>query len=554
MRSETPLYDSPDERAAFACELARQLERVGEYEQARDALYEWWTIAAESNANSISDQAIRAEVLLRVGSLTGWLGSTSQMAGAQEAAKTLITKSLEIFDNLRDREKAIEARSELALCHWREGALDDARVLLETARSDLKDDESEGRVRLSLLTAMVETSAGRRHDALRTCREALPVAELIPNPEVKGRLHNQLASLYAHLGRTESREDYLDIALVEYTAASFYFEQAGMSRYEAMVENNVGFLFLTLDRPKDARDHLDRARIVFKKLGDLKGVAQVDESRARVLISEKRYEEAERLSHSAAKIVAKGDEDRILAEMLITRGISLARMGKYSLAQTVLERSMEVSMNSGDRENTAVAALTILEELASHISPVDRSSLFGKASELLTFSQQSGVLRRLINCAREVFIPHLHSSKRQLRVFLCHAKDDKQAVQELYKRLVDRNVDPWLDEEKLLPGQDWDLEIAKAVRESDVVIVCLSQKSTNKTGFVQKEIKYALDVADQQPEGSIFLIPLRLEKCIVPDRLKRLQWVDFFKYTGFTRLVNSLTRKAIELSLAPPQV
>ena len=105
-------------------------------------------------------------------------------------------------------------------------------------------------------------------------------------------------------------------------------------------------------------------------------------------------------------------------------------------------------------------------------------------------------------------------TKRPLKVFLCHASGDKPVVRELYKRLIAEGVDAWLDQEKLLPGQDWRVEIPRAVREADVVVICLSNKSITKEGYVQKEIKFALDSAEEKPEGTIFLIPARLEDCV----------------------------------------
>ncbi|HTP10322.1 MAG TPA: TIR domain-containing protein, partial [Anaerolineae bacterium] len=89
-----------------------------------------------------------------------------------------------------------------------------------------------------------------------------------------------------------------------------------------------------------------------------------------------------------------------------------------------------------------------------------------------------------------------------LRIFLCHSSADKPAVRELYQRLRADGFAPWLDEEDLLPGQDWQHEIPKVVRNADAVIVCLSHGSITKTGYVQKEIKFALDVADEQPEDT----------------------------------------------------
>jgi formylglycine-generating enzyme required for sulfatase activity len=144
-------------------------------------------------------------------------------------------------------------------------------------------------------------------------------------------------------------------------------------------------------------------------------------------------------------------------------------------------------------------------------------------------------------------------SKQALRVFLCHASGDKPAVRALHQRLCAEGIDAWLDEEKLLPGQDWEFEISKAVRDSHVVIVCLSRGSITKAGFVQKEIKSALDVADQQPEGAIFLIPAKLEECQVPDRLSRRHWVNLFEERGYEWLMRALQSRAgaLGISISP---
>jgi len=105
---------------------------------------------------------------------------------------------------------------------------------------------------------------------------------------------------------------------------------------------------------------------------------------------------------------------------------------------------------------------------------------------------------------------------------LCHSSHDKPLVRELYRKLVAEGMKPWLDEESLHPGQEWDSEIRIAIRKSDVVVVCISGHSVSKAGYLQKEIKLALDVADEQPEGEIFLIPIRFDDCPLPKRLSHL--------------------------------
>jgi TIR domain len=98
----------------------------------------------------------------------------------------------------------------------------------------------------------------------------------------------------------------------------------------------------------------------------------------------------------------------------------------------------------------------------------------------------------------------------------------------------------WFDEEDLLPGQDWEYEISKAIRSSRYVVACLSKASVSKAGYIQKELRKALDVADEQPEGVAYLIPVRLEECEIPERLQRWQWVDLFKDQQYERLVRVL--------------
>lgn len=133
---------------------------------------------------------------------------------------------------------------------------------------------------------------------------------------------------------------------------------------------------------------------------------------------------------------------------------------------------------------------------------------------------------------------------RKSIAFLCHASQDRVAVEELYKRLKADGFDPWLDKKKLLPGQVWEDEILKAVSASDVVVVCLSRQAGKKIGFIQKEIRTALDIADRQPPGTIFVIPAKLEPCDLPDRLAAWQSVDLFEPHGYGQLVAAIQHRA----------
>src|SRR3712207_2923384 len=141
------------------------------------------------------------------------------------------------------------------------------------------------------------------------------------------------------------------------------------------------------------------------------------------------------------------------------------------------------------------------------------------------------------------------SPAKNLSVFLCHGSEDKATVREIYARLRQDGVRPWLDEEEILPGQDWDTEIRRAVRQSHAILVCLSSSSVRKEGYLQKELRLALDAADEKPDGTIFIIPLKLDDCELPERLRHWQWVDWRDDSAYLRILRSLRARADECGI-----
>ncbi|MBI3165703.1 MAG: toll/interleukin-1 receptor domain-containing protein [Chloroflexi bacterium] len=146
------------------------------------------------------------------------------------------------------------------------------------------------------------------------------------------------------------------------------------------------------------------------------------------------------------------------------------------------------------------------------------------------------------------------TDKRPLKVFLCYAHTDKPKVRELYRYLKRRGINPWFDEEHLVGGQDWQVEIPKAIATSDAIIICLTKNSVDKEGYIQKEIKFALDKALEMPEGRIFLIPVKFEECDVPFTLSRYQWVDLTVESGYAKMMKALKFRASQLERSTVEV
>jgi hypothetical protein len=129
------------------------------------------------------------------------------------------------------------------------------------------------------------------------------------------------------------------------------------------------------------------------------------------------------------------------------------------------------------------------------------------------------------------------------QVFVAYGKEDAEMVRRLCDALEAVGFNPWMDERKLVPGQNWPRAIESAIENSDFFLACYSENSVNKKGGFHSEIRYALDCARQIPLDDIFIVPVRLTACRVPRAIQReLQYVDLFPdwIDGLARLVTML--------------
>jgi tetratricopeptide (TPR) repeat protein len=385
-----------DWEARRACEQARELERAGDYEGARAALGKLWSRIGERPAVDKLSPEMRAEALLRVGSLSGRLGSANQVPGAQEFAGDLLTESITVFESLGQQDKRAEAMTNLALCYWRSGAHDDSRALfqqaLETAQA------AETKLRILTNASIIEIYSGRCGDALALLNDAAIFLEEVTDEASHGCYHSERGLAYKNLGGIEN----LDRALIEYSAASMHFVNAGHVRYLAGVENNIGFILLLLGRATEALTHLDKARAMFVSLKDSCMVAQVNDTRARVFLAQKRFAEAERAILNAVTVLEQGDDASLLAETLTTEGSIFAGGGKYDRARKSFQRASEVSAASGESHLAAVAQLRMIEEMGSVLSREELLTAYHSVDQYVGDRPSQLELERLWDCGRMV--------------------------------------------------------------------------------------------------------------------------------------------------------
>lgn len=127
------------------------------------------------------------------------------------------------------------------------------------------------------------------------------------------------------------------------------------------------------------------------------------------------------------------------------------------------------------------------------------------------------------------------------KTFVCHASEDAAIAAELANKLLLSGFPVWLDKLCILPGQEWEQVIAQGVDSAHAIVVIISENSVDKTGFLQREIRLALDQAERRPEGAIFILPLLVGHAVPPHNFKRWQWVRIEDPYWFEDLSSALT-------------
>jgi tetratricopeptide (TPR) repeat protein len=405
MRITSPKLDTShltaNQEAELRCRTALELKDRGDYDGARETMRPLWKGIGHRPKTQGLSAAVIPEVLLCVGILTGWLGSRSEIKEADDYARDLITESITLFETLGESRKVAEARTELAYCYWRAGDNDSARILFNEA---LKRLTIGGNARANALIGLsvVEWSESRYAEALKLLSENELLFKKITNQTYKGTYHNQIGIILEEIAEaSKKRTDYFHRAILEYRAADEHFRAAKHVVYRAHVKNNIANVLRELHRFTEAHKHLEKARRLFMRVGDKVRVAQVDDTRAQVFISEEKYADAEAIARSAARSFERAGRQCLLAETLINQGIALARLHEPERAQFVFQRSIEIAHQAGSLNRAGLAALTMIEEIDKLPRDV-QSVAYEQAKEWLANSESPDIKPRLRAAGKKI--------------------------------------------------------------------------------------------------------------------------------------------------------
>ena len=404
-----------NERVMACCILAWEKVEIGDYDGGCMLLSPWWTVGEWPNQSGLRP-ITAGELLLTAGSLTDAISRVRQVPGGQRLAEKLISGAIALFEQVGESRKTIQGHIELGCCYYHQGLFDLAHSTLSMCVARLTNADCELKAVALIRLAIVERHSGRLHEAVKL----LDIASLFEpalTSWTKGRFHTEMANTLKDRGKADSQFTSLDKALIHYKEASRQFEQVGNLRYVAAVENNRGFLLLSLQRFTEAESHLERARSLFNNLDDSVGGAQVDETLARLYLTCDDYDRAKHSIELAVNTLEGCGEDALLAEALTTKGLILCRLGHRQNAKPIIERARRVAERCGDREGAGRALLILIEEMCEQLPDDERREIGAQANQLLANSQQQATRERLRKCLDMIAEAHdRHEAQREQEI------------------------------------------------------------------------------------------------------------------------------------------
>ena len=424
-------------------ENTKALIEAGEFEFARAEIEDVWKGPGEYPETDGLPSETKADLLLVCGILTGWFGSINQTEGLQESSKNIISKASFIYETENNLLKWADSRSELALCHWREGSYSEARIVLQDALDKIpQDTPSQTKTRLLLRLVNVEISTHNYKVAHTLIHQAIKTISQTTPDLLCGKIYFHYALIARRLAREEEKDNYFLKAIKYYEKARDYYKSANHKLYEVMVDNNLAYLLCELGEFEKAHQNADKALDYFETIEDKSRTALAYDNKARIYLAEHNLPKAEQLARQAISLVENGDELSSLSEYQITLGIIQTNKNELAKAEKTFLKAFEIANQIGDYETGGTALLTLIETLDNHIPRSKLITYYLKADEILSGSNRKTIIQRLKNIAVS-FLSERKTAKtsaedNRTEIFVGKSAELKNVIS-LAKKLAENN-------------------------------------------------------------------------------------------------------------------
>lgn len=325
------------------CKSLFNLERQGRYE---DALIEvgdlWRDKTALPDTEGLSPH-LKAELIMRCGSLFGFLGHTKQIPESQEKSRNLLTFARNLFLEIYEIEKICECENYLALTYWRTGEVNEAKSWLEESLSRSLPESSDTRIYAHIINALIELSLNQPKKILKTLTKIENEISRCSDDSLKGSYYNQIGVAYDLLGNVTK-------ALQNLRLARDFYKKANHQTYTGVVCNDLALLYKTASDFDQAHEMIDVSTSIFKKIQDRTREGFSLDTKSQIFLAERKYEQALTEIENAISSLNKGENKSYVVESLKTKIKILISMNKLSEATFCLIEAVEIAKSQISEE------------------------------------------------------------------------------------------------------------------------------------------------------------------------------------------------------------
>lgn len=322
--------------SAGLCKELFKLERTGRYDDAFSEVEAIWTDRTKlPDVKDFSPQ-IAAEVILRCGSLIGFLGHFKQLPNAQEKSKNLLTEARTRFLDIYDVEKIAECENYLALAYWRAGEYAEAENWLTEAFSHDIYHSHPVILHSIIIESMILLSSKKHSEVFEKLNNLELMFLKYADDFLKGSFYNNLGVALECLGRISEGLQKLE------KAKGFYLKSGNKFQY-AVAENNLSMLYKSQNNFLKAHESADNAVKIFKRINDRTREGFSLDTKAQIYIAEKKYSEALRTIEKAIKIIKLSENTSFITETYLTKTKTLIHLDDISGATFCLFEAVELA-------------------------------------------------------------------------------------------------------------------------------------------------------------------------------------------------------------------
>jgi tetratricopeptide (TPR) repeat protein len=360
-----------------------KLERCGKYDEALAELRDIWEDTTTFPKVDDFEPRIAAEIILRCGSLIGFIGHNKQLPNAQEKSKNLLTEAHQRFLDIYDIEKVAECENYLALAYWRTGELVEAETWIEEVLSHNLKESSQVRIYSYLIKSMILISKNEC-DKLELFLEKVHSSfQNYGDDFLNGSYYTNFGIALRNLGKSSE-------ALKNYKLARIYHQKSGHQIYLGTVENNLSYLYKSENDFINAHQAIDNAVEIFKQIKDKTRVGFSLDTKAQIYFAEQNYIDALNTVEKAVKILQKSENSGYLVETYLTKTKILLSLDDFSAATFCLFDAVQI------------AKTHISEEIAQNLVKEFETEILKKNARHIT---QTFTEKELISGDLELILP-----------------------------------------------------------------------------------------------------------------------------------------------------